>query len=71
MLGAGYVDAFRICGPASTGYTFPTWDPHVRLDYAFAPKAFADRVLTCRVVGGPPDVKTASDHFPLRIDLGC
>ena len=26
------------------GHTFPTWDPHVRLDYVFVPKEFADRL---------------------------
>ena len=71
MLGANYIDAFRKCDEVSPGYTFPTWDPHVRLDYVFVPKPFADRVLSCHVVGDSPDVKRASDHFPLRIDLRC
>ena len=71
MLGANYVDAFRSCDETSTGYTFPTWDPHVRLDYVFVPKPFIDRVSSCRVVGGSPDAKRASDHFPLRLDFRC
>ena len=71
MLGANYIDAFRKCDEVSPGYTFPTWDPHVRLDYAFVPKPFADRILSCHIVGDSPDVKRASDHFPLRIDLRC
>jgi endonuclease/exonuclease/phosphatase family metal-dependent hydrolase len=69
MLGANYIDAFRIFDETNPGYTFPTWDPHVRLDYAFVPKPFADRVVSCQTVGGSPDVKRASDHFPLRIEL--
>ena len=69
MLGAGYVDAFRVCDPTGDGLTFPTWDPHVRLDYAFVPKAFADRLESCAVVRENPDVKRASDHFPLRISF--
>jgi exodeoxyribonuclease III len=71
MLGANYVDAFRVCHEAGPGYTFPTWDPHVRLDYAFLPKPFTDRLLSCSVVAGPADVQRASDHFPLGIDFRC
>lgn len=71
MLGAGYVDAFRVCDPTGDGLTFPTWDPHVRLDYAFAPKAFADRLESCAVVRENPDTRRASDHFPLRISFRC
>lgn len=71
MLGADYIDAFRACDPATSGYTFPTWDPHVRLDYAFVPKAHADRLTACFVVGEGTDVQHASDHFPLRIEFHC
>lgn len=69
MLGANYIDAYRVHDATGDGYTFPTWDPHVRLDYAFLPKPFADRLVNCRVVREGPDVKHASDHFPLRIDF--
>jgi exodeoxyribonuclease-3 len=69
MLDAGYVDGFRSLHKES-GYTFPTWDPHVRLDYAFAPKAFATRLRKCEVVDGPGRiVRAASDHCPLMVEL--
>jgi exodeoxyribonuclease III len=71
MLGADYGDAFRICQQTGSGSTFPTWDPHVRLDYAFLPKAFTDRLASCGVVSEGPDIKPASDHFPLRIEFKC
>lgn len=71
MLGADYVDAFRARHGIDNGYTFPTWDPHVRLDYAFLPKGFAERLENCYVIRDAPDVTDASDHFPLRIDLHC
>lgn len=71
MLGADYVDAYRAVDHASEGYTFPVWDPHVRLDYAFLPKAFADRLVSCSVVGEGAHLKRASDHLPLRIVLHC
>jgi exodeoxyribonuclease-3 len=69
MLDASYVDAFRLNhSPKDPGYTFPTWDPHVRLDFAFLPAAFKDRAVACEVVSHEA-VKTASDHLPLLVDL--
>src|SRR2546430_2141440 len=50
VLAAGYVDAYRSHHALAPGHTLPTWDPHVRLDYVFAPKPFADRVTRCDVV---------------------
>ena len=61
---AGYADAFRRLHPHDTGLTFPTWDPHVRLDYLFVPQDAAARVRSCEVVR-TPETRTASDHFPL------
>lgn len=69
MLGAGYADVFRTLHGADPGFTFPTWDPHVRLDYAFVPKPFAAQATTCAVITDGIDVQLASDHFPLRVDL--
>jgi exodeoxyribonuclease III len=69
MLGANYVDAYRTTEPTGPGYTFPTWEPHVRLDYAFLSKAGVDRLISCAVATEPPQVKRASDHFPLRIEF--
>jgi exodeoxyribonuclease-3 len=64
VLDAGYVDAFRLKHPGDPGLTMPVWDPHVRLDYAFVPQAFAERVIACDVVRHD-DATTASDHFPV------
>ncbi|HKQ57710.1 MAG TPA: endonuclease/exonuclease/phosphatase family protein [Candidatus Eisenbacteria bacterium] len=68
MLDAHYLDAYRTLHPGVEGYTFPTWDPHVRLDYVFVPGASAGRLKRCEIVDGPP-VRAASDHFPLLADL--
>jgi len=68
VLDARYVDSFRRHHPGEDGYTFPTWDPHLRLDYAFVPAGFADRVLACEVVRHPA-APAASDHFPLLVHL--
>lgn len=64
MLDAGYADAFRALHPDDAGVTFPTWDPHLRLDYLFVPAATVSRVERCEVVRGGEAAK-ASDHFPL------
>ena len=65
MLDAGYADGYRRLHPDIKGYTFPTWDPHVRLDYVFLPSSFADRLETCEVITEVPGVTQASDHLPL------
>lgn len=67
MREADYVDGYRQLHPADKGYTFPVWDPHLRLDYVFVPKAFANRLLTCEVISA--NAATASDHFPLLSEL--
>jgi endonuclease/exonuclease/phosphatase family metal-dependent hydrolase len=68
VLDAGYVDAFRALQPDLVGYTFPTWDPHVRLDYLFVPQPCVERVMRCQVFSANR-VGEASDHFPLLAEL--
>ena len=68
----GYVDAWRTLHSdheADPGYTFPVWNPHVRLDYVFTPKEFASRFVGCEVRQTPEKTKTASDHFPLLVEI--
>jgi endonuclease/exonuclease/phosphatase family metal-dependent hydrolase len=69
LLAAGYVDAYRHLHADVRGYTFPTWDPHVRLDYAFLPRGHEGRLRDCRVLTDSPMFKEASDHFPLLLSL--
>jgi endonuclease/exonuclease/phosphatase family metal-dependent hydrolase len=68
VLDSGYMDAFRHLQPDVIGYTFPTWDPHVRLDYMFVPRAFAERVGCCQVLN-LEQAREASDHLPLLTEL--
>jgi endonuclease/exonuclease/phosphatase family metal-dependent hydrolase len=65
MLDERYVDGWRRLHPDDPGYTFPTWDPHVRLDYLFTPERDAGRLAACEIVTTPPEARQASDHFPL------
>lgn len=70
MLDEGYQDAWRLLHPNDPGFTFPTWDPHVRLDYVFMPKRDAPRIVVCEIVQTPPElIKRASDHAPLLVEL--
>jgi exodeoxyribonuclease-3 len=69
MLNAGYLDGYRWRCPDDKGYTFPTWDPHLRLDYIFIPAGFADRLASCRVIKNINEVALASDHFPLLAEI--
>ena len=68
ILEAGYADAFRACHPDEVGSTFPTWDPHIRLDYLFVPKPFVGHVQTCKVLDGA-GARDASDHLPLGAEI--
>lgn len=67
MLDAKYTDIWRRFNPEDAGYTFPTWDPHVRLDYAFVPSVYAERIESFEIVKSPGVVKTASDHHPILV----
>jgi endonuclease/exonuclease/phosphatase family metal-dependent hydrolase len=72
MRADGYADAWRTVHPDSEtepGYTFPVWSPHVRLDYVFTPAAYAKRVSSCEVRRSPEIARSASDHFPLLVEL--
>ena len=68
IIDAGYVDCFRKMHPAEAGFTFPAWNPHLRLDYAFVPAAYADLVRSCRVVRSA-NADVGSDHFPLLTEI--
>ena len=71
LIGAGYRDGYRSLH-TDEGFTFPVWDPHVRLDYVFLPTNFIERLKRCEVAAGVSNARLASDHFPLlaELDLG-
>jgi endonuclease/exonuclease/phosphatase family metal-dependent hydrolase len=68
MLDAGYADCYRIFHK-DPGFTFPAWDPHVRLDYGFVPQKFADRISSCNVMTDVQDPAKATDHLPLIVEV--
>jgi endonuclease/exonuclease/phosphatase family metal-dependent hydrolase len=68
MIQGGYADGYRKLHEDG-GYTFPTWDPQVRLDYLFVPVPAASSVAHCDVVRDAPGVREASDHFPLLAEI--
>jgi exodeoxyribonuclease III len=71
VLSAGYADTWQRLHrdeESDAGSTFPTWDPHLRLDYVFAPGTDAERVTRCEVVTAA-GVAAASDHLPLFAEL--
>jgi exodeoxyribonuclease-3 len=69
MLDADYADAFKLLHPEERGFTFPTWDEHVRLDYVFVPGRDSGRVQHCEVKTDGSRAREASDHFPLFAEL--
>lgn len=68
VLDAGYVDCYRVLHGPDSGFTFPTWAPHVRLDYLFTPSAFKGRIRACDIFTHPA-APAASDHLPLVADV--
>ena len=52
LLVAGYVDCYRALHPASPGYTYPTDQPWLRLDYFFASSGLAPGAASARVHRG-------------------
>ena len=68
MVAAGYADGYRTLHAGDHGFTFPAWDPHVRLDYLFVPEGAIDRVRCCEVFEGG-EAGTASDHLPLVAEI--
>jgi endonuclease/exonuclease/phosphatase family metal-dependent hydrolase len=69
MLEAGYVDAFAVAGHGP-GETWSTADPHVRIDYAFLSPSLAAQLRHCQR-WEPLLSRSASDHFPLLIELAA
>ena len=68
ILDSGYVDGFRSSNPGVPGFTFPVWNPHLRLDYAFVPSRYEPRLRRCEVVTSDA-AKEASDHFPILVEI--
>jgi exodeoxyribonuclease III len=68
MLDAAYADGYRMLHPDQPGHTFPTWDPHLRLDFVFVPQTSLSRLKACEVVQGPA-AATASDHLPVLAEI--
>lgn len=65
---AGYVDVFRSRRPGETGFTFPSWQPHLRLDYVFAPVGSVGRIAACEVIGSDTATR-GSDHLPILVEV--
>lgn len=68
MIDAGYLDCYRKFH-ADAGYTFPAWDPHVRLDYFFTPADCIHRVTSCSVMTDISEPAKATDHLPLIAEI--
>jgi exodeoxyribonuclease III len=64
ILGAGYLDCFQKKRTNVPGYTYPSSQPWLRLDYIFASPSMAARLAAGDVVKGEA-TKEASDHLPI------
>ena len=70
MLDSGYSDGYRLLHSEDKGFTFPTWDRRLRLDYIFLPGPYAGKLKSCEVVTEPWElIRSASDHCPLLAEI--
>lgn len=66
---AEFLDCYRALHPREDGFTLPPAPAQVRLDYFFVNRNLCANVRACEVVTAPPEVKRASDHLPVRLEL--
>lgn len=66
---AGLIDCFRRLNPQAAGYTYPVPQPYARLDYLLVNAALAPALRRCQVLAQPEAVHSASDHYPLLLEL--
>jgi endonuclease/exonuclease/phosphatase family metal-dependent hydrolase len=64
ILEASYIDCYRALHPQTSGYSYSSNAPWLRIDYIFASPALAGRLQRCDVVAGGA-TQQASDHLPL------
>jgi exodeoxyribonuclease-3 len=69
LLATRFLDCYRHLHPTQDGFTIPTPNPKVRLDYILANQRLAPRLTSCDVVTAPDAVHRASDHYPLVADF--
>jgi endonuclease/exonuclease/phosphatase family metal-dependent hydrolase len=69
LLDAGYTDAFRHLHPSENGWSLPARQPNTRLDYAFVSPHLKDRLKDCQVLTYPEEVRQASDHLPVLVEI--
>ena len=56
--------------PEEDGFTLPSVNPQVRLDYVFAAPSLKVALRKCQIITSPKEVTSASDHLPLLAEFG-
>ena len=69
LAASGYADVFRGLHPELPGFTMPSVEPSVRLDYVLAGEELGASFIRCDVIPPSPSTIAASDHLPLVADL--
>ncbi len=63
VTGAGFVDAFRVLHRDEPGFTMPSAEPSVRLDYIMIGSAVRPFLRACERMGPGRDSALATDHL--------
>jgi endonuclease/exonuclease/phosphatase family metal-dependent hydrolase len=69
LIDSGYTDAFRHLHPSENGWSLPAHQPNTRLDYAFVSSHLKNRLVNCQVLTTPEEVRQASDHLPVMVEI--
>lgn len=69
LLAEGYTDAYRRQHAGASGATMPAAAPTVRLDYFFLGLGIVPILTRCDLVPDRPELRAASDHLPLVLEL--
>lgn len=69
VLKARWVDCFRLLNPRDEGFTLPTGNPDIRIDYVFTSAVMRASVRQCRVLREPAILEAASDHYPILAEF--
>ncbi len=69
LLAEGYTDAYRRQHAEASGATMPAAAPTVRLDYFLLGRGIVPDVTACDIAADRPELRAASDHLPLVLDL--
>ena len=66
----GFADAFRLLHPDDPGFTMPSTEPSVRLDYIMLGSGIRPLLRSCELMNAGRESALATDHLAVLAELG-